>query len=55
VGDETGSNWSDWEKSGFRGPPPARRGFRPLYLATSLALLVGLLAVFWLAASGRLA
>jgi len=54
MDDEGGANWSDWAKGGYRGRPPWRRGFRPLYLATSLALFVGLLTVFWLAFSGRL-
>jgi hypothetical protein len=25
--------WSGWRENGFRGPPPWRRGNRPLYLA----------------------
>jgi hypothetical protein len=54
VNDETGSNWSEWADGGYRGPPPWRRGFRPLYFAMSLALFIGLLTVFWLAFSGRL-
>ena len=49
-----GPNWSDWEKGGFRGPAPARRGYRPLYFGTAFAVFAGLLAVFWLAFSGRL-
>ncbi|HYZ78938.1 MAG TPA: hypothetical protein VE596_16360 [Gaiellaceae bacterium] len=46
--------WSDWCADGFRGPPPWRRGYRPLYFALFLVLFAGLLAVFWLAGSGRL-
>ena len=49
-----GSNWSDWETDGFRGPPPARRGYRPLHFATAFAVFAGPLVVFWLASSGRL-
>jgi hypothetical protein len=54
MDDDGGSNWSDWANGAYRGPPPWRRGFRLLTFAISLALFVGLLAVFWLAASGRL-
>jgi hypothetical protein len=43
--------WFDWRAAGFRGPPPWRRGYRPLYLAISLVLVLGLLAIFWLAVS----
>jgi len=46
--------WFDWREGGFRGPPPWRHGYRPLYLAISLVLFFGLLALFWLAGSGRL-
>jgi uncharacterized protein involved in response to NO len=53
MGDEDGANWNDWAKGGYRGPPPWRRGFRPMYFVTSFALFAGLLTVFWLAASGR--
>jgi uncharacterized protein involved in response to NO len=49
-----GTNWSDWEQGGFRGPPPWRRGFRPMYLLTSLAVFAGLLILIWLFVSGRL-
>jgi len=41
--------WFDWRADGFRGPPPWRRGYRPLYLAISLVVFFGLLALFWLA------
>jgi uncharacterized protein involved in response to NO len=51
---DDGSNWSDWEKGGFRGPPPWRRGYRPMYFLTAGAVFAGLLILFWLAASGRL-
>jgi hypothetical protein len=51
---ERGDTWSDWGADGFRGPPPWRRGYRPFYFVLSLALFFGLLAVFWLAGSGRL-
>ena len=51
---DDGSNWSVWEKGGFRGPPPWRRGYRPMYFLTAGAVFAGLLIVFWLAASGRL-
>jgi len=53
MGDE-GANWNDWEKGGFRGPPPWRRGYRSVYFLTCGALFAGLLILFWLAASGRL-
>jgi len=33
--------------------PPWRRGFQPLYFAISVVLVAALLAVFWLAGSGR--
>jgi hypothetical protein len=46
--------WTDWRADGFRGLPPWRRGYRPLYLAISLVLFLGLLTAFWLAGSGRL-
>jgi len=52
--DDSRSTRSDWAEGGYRGPPPWRRGFRPLYLLTSLALFAGLLTLFWLAFSGRL-
>jgi hypothetical protein len=51
---DDGSNWSDWEKGGFRSPPPSRRGYQPMYFLTAGAVFVGLLILFWLAASGRL-
>jgi hypothetical protein len=54
MDDKNGSSWSDWEEGGYRGPPPWRRGFQPLWLVTSLALVAGLLTLFWLAFSGRL-
>jgi hypothetical protein len=38
--------WKDWQAGGFRGPPPWRRGYRPLYLGVSLALVAFLLVVF---------
>jgi hypothetical protein len=44
----------DWKEGGYRGPPPWRRGTRPLNLLTSFALLAGPLTLFWLAFSGRL-
>jgi hypothetical protein len=46
--------WADWRADGFRGPPPWRRGYRPLYFALCFVLFIGLLAIFWLAGSGRL-
>jgi hypothetical protein len=49
-----GYSWTDWAAEGYRGPPPWRRGFRPLFFLISLALVVGLATVFWLAAAGRL-
>ena len=51
--EDRGSSWSEWQEGGYRGPPPWRRGLRPWYLLTSVALLVGLLVVFWFAFSGR--
>jgi hypothetical protein len=54
-GDETGSGRrrqytaGDWRTDGYRGPPPWRRGFRPAYLAISLALVAILLAIFVIA------
>ena len=53
MGDE-GTNWNDWKADGFRGPPPWRRGYQPMYFVICGALFVGLLILFWLAASGRL-
>jgi hypothetical protein len=44
-------SYADWRAGGFRGPPPWRRGFRPAYLAISLALVAVLLAIFLIAAS----
>ena len=49
-----GSDWDDWRASGYRRPKPWRRGFQPLSFVISLALVVGLLAIFVLAFSGRL-
>jgi hypothetical protein len=46
--------WADWQRGGFRGPPPWRRGYQPVYAAISIALFGGLLTIFLLAASGRL-
>jgi hypothetical protein len=46
-----GRTWVDWREGGFRGLPPWRRGFRPRYLAASLALAAGLLIVFLVAVS----
>jgi hypothetical protein len=51
---DDGSNWSDWKTDGLRGPLPVRRGFRTSYLVTSLTVFAALLAIFWLAFSGRL-
>ena len=51
----SGYTWFDWRADGFRGPPPWRRGYRPLYLAISLVVVFGLLVLFWLAFSARLA
>ena len=45
---------ADWATDRFQGPPPWPRGLRPGYLLLSLVLFFGLLAVFWLAVSGRL-
>jgi hypothetical protein len=47
-----GYTWFDWRDDEFRGPPPWRRGYRPLYLAISLVLFFGLLALFWLVGRG---
>ena len=52
--DDTKYRWSDWQADGFRGRPPWRRGFQPRLFAISLVLFAGLLAVIWLAATGRL-
>jgi hypothetical protein len=43
--------WTDWRADGFRGPPPWRPGYRPLFFAIFLVLVLGLLTVFWLAFS----
>jgi len=47
-------SYTSWSAGGYRGPPPSRRGFRPVYLVLSVALAGALGVVFWLAASGRL-
>jgi hypothetical protein len=52
--DDREYGWRDWQADGFRGRPPWRRGFQPRLLVVSLALFLGLLAVFLLALSGRL-
>jgi hypothetical protein len=49
-----GYAWSDWRADEFRGPPPWRRGYQPLYFVLCFVLFFGLLAVFWLAGSHRL-
>jgi hypothetical protein len=46
--------WTDWAHDGYRGPPPWRRGFQPVYFGIVLVLIVGLLTLFWVGASGRL-
>jgi hypothetical protein len=46
------ASYAYWEREGFRGRPPWRRGFRFGYFAISLglvALVLGLLAVLRLA------
>ena len=42
---------ADWRADGYRRPPPWRRGFQPLYLFVSLALVALLLTVFLIAGS----
>jgi hypothetical protein len=38
VGDEQDPrSYTSWSASGYEGPPPWRRGFRPGYLVLSLA------------------
>ena len=41
-----GYTWFDWRDDEFRGAPPWRRGYRPVYLAISLVLFLGLLVLF---------
>jgi hypothetical protein len=38
--------WRDWQADGFRGPPPWRRGYQPLYWVLSIAVFAVLLAIF---------
>ena len=42
---------ADWRTDGYRGPPPWRRGYQPLYFAVSLALVALLLTIFLVAGS----
>lgn len=44
-------SWTDWREGGFRGQPPWRRGYRPLYFGLSLGLVALLLAIFLWAGS----
>jgi hypothetical protein len=55
VGDEQDPrSYVSWSASGYEGPPPWRRWFRPGYLVLGLVLAGALAVAFWLAASGRM-
>jgi hypothetical protein len=42
---------ADWRADGYRRPPPWRRGYQPIYLFASLALVALLLTIFLIAGS----